>query len=98
RGGGTLVAAWGGEEDKLATFTKRYPDVKIVATQDAIINDPSTQLVLSSQIANERAGIGIRAMKYGKDFLSDKPGATTLEVLAQVRKTIAETKTMQANL
>jgi hypothetical protein len=37
RGGGTLVAAWGGEEDKLATFKKRYPDVKIVATQDEII-------------------------------------------------------------
>src|SRR5437588_9312131 len=96
RGGGTLGAAWGGEEDKLATFRKRYPDVKIVATQDEIINDPSTQLVLSSQIANERAGIGIRAMKYGKDFLSDKPGATTLEDLAQIRKTIAETKKIYA--
>src|SRR5580693_7695852 len=92
RGGGTLVAAWGGEEDKLATFKKRYPDVKIAATQDEIINDPSTQLVLSSQIANERAGIGIRAMKHGKDFLSDKPGVTTLEDLAEIRKTIAETK------
>src|SRR4030081_3090278 len=45
RGGGVLVAAWGGEPDKLATFKKRYPDVKIVATQDEIINDPSTQLV-----------------------------------------------------
>src|SRR5258705_4763491 len=96
RGGGVLVAAWGGEEDKLATFKKRYPDVKIVATQDEIINDPSTQLVLSSQIANERAGIGIRGMKHGKDFLSDKPGVTTLEDLAAVRKTIAETKKIYA--
>jgi predicted dehydrogenase len=96
RGGGVMVAAWGGEEDKLATFKKRYPDVKIVATQDEIINDPSIQLVLSSQIANERAGIGIRAMKHGKDFLSDKPGITTLEDLAAVRKTIAETKKIYA--
>jgi predicted dehydrogenase len=30
-------------------------------------------------------------MKAGKDFLSDKPGITTLEQLAEVRKTIAET-------
>jgi predicted dehydrogenase len=96
RGGGILVAAWGGEEDKLATFKKRYPDVKIVATQDEIINDPSTQLILSSQIANERAAIGIRAMKHGKDFLSDKPGVTTLEDLAEIRKTIAETKKIYA--
>jgi predicted dehydrogenase len=91
RGGGVLVAAWGGEEDKLAAFKKRLPDVKIVATQDEIINDPSIQLVLSSQIANERAGIGIRAMKRGKDFLSDKPGVTTLEDLSAIRETIAKT-------
>jgi predicted dehydrogenase len=92
RGGGELVAIWGGEEDKLAVFTKRNPNVKIVKTQDEIINDPSIQLVLSSQIANERAPLGIRAMKHGKDFLSDKPGCTTLEQLADLRKTIAETK------
>jgi predicted dehydrogenase len=30
-------------------------------------------------------------MKSGKDYLSDKPGITTLEQLAEVRKTIAET-------
>jgi predicted dehydrogenase len=96
RGGGVLVAAWGGEDDKLAIFKKRFPDVKIAASQDEIINDPSIQLVLSSQIANERAAIGIRVMKHGKDFLSDKPGVTTLEDLAEVRKTIAETKKIYA--
>jgi predicted dehydrogenase len=96
RGGGVLVAAWGGEEDKLAIFKKRFPDVKISASQDEIINDPSIQLVLSSQVANERAAIGIRAMKHGKDFLSDKPGVTTLEDLAEIRKTIAETKKIYA--
>ena len=92
RGGGELVSAWGGEQDKLAAFAKRFPGVRIVKTQDEILNDPSVQLVLSSQIANERAPLGVRAMKSGKDFLSDKPGITTLEQLAQVRKTIAETK------
>ena len=98
RGGGTLVAAWGGEADKLAAFKKRYPDVKIAATQEEIIGDPSIQLVLSSQIANQRAGIGIRVMKHGKDFLSDKPGVTTLEDLAAIRKTIVETKKIYAIL
>jgi predicted dehydrogenase len=96
RGGGELVAAWGGEEDKLAVFRKRFPDVKIVPTQDEILNDPSVQLVLTSQIANERAGIAVRAMKRGKDVLSDKPGITTLEQLADVRKTIAETNRIYA--
>jgi len=96
RGGGELVAAWGGEEDKLAAFRKKFPDVRIVATQDEIINDPTVQLVLTSQIANERAGIAVRAMKHGKDVLSDKPGLTTLAQLAEVRKTVAETKRIYA--
>jgi predicted dehydrogenase len=98
RGGGELVAAWGGEEDKLAAFKKRFPNAKIVATQDEILNDPSVQLVLTSQIPVERAGIAIRAMKQGKDVLSDKPGMTTLDQLAEIRKTIGETKRIYAIL
>jgi predicted dehydrogenase len=92
RGGGELMAAWGSEADKLAAFTKRFPSVKMVKTQDEILNDPAIQLVLSSQVPNERAPLGVRVMRHGKDFLSDKPGITTLEQLAEVRKTIAETQ------
>ncbi|HEY1647951.1 MAG TPA: Gfo/Idh/MocA family oxidoreductase [Terracidiphilus sp.] len=98
RGGGELVAAWGGEEDKLAAFKKRFPDVKIAATQDEILNDDAIQLVLSSQVPYERAGLAVRAMRHGKDFLSDKPGMTTLEQLAEVRQAIAETKRIYAIL
>ena len=92
------MAAWGGEDDKMAVFRKRFPDVKVAKTQDEILDDPAVQLVLTSQIASERAGIAVRAMKRGKDFLSDKPGMTTLEQLADVRKTIAETKRIYAIL
>ena len=52
--------------------------------------------MLSSQIANERAALGVQAMKQGKDFLSDKPGITTLEQLAEVRQTITETRRIYA--
>ena len=67
RGSGEQVAAWDGEEDKLAAFAKRFPDVKTVKAQDEILDDPSVQLALSSQIANERAPLGVRVMKHGKD-------------------------------
>ncbi len=96
RGGGELATVWGQERDKLEIFTKRFPSAKIVKTQEEILNDPSIQLVLSSQVANERAPLGIKVMKHGKDFLSDKPGVTTLEQLAEVRDTIAETKRIYA--
>lgn len=96
RGGGVLVKVWGQEPELLAAFKKRYPDVPVAATQDEIVHDPSIQLVLSSQVANERAPLGVRCMRAGKDFLSDKPGITTLEQLDQVRKTIAKTSRIYA--
>ena len=92
RGGGVLVAAYGAEPDKAAAFAKAFPQAKMVSSEEEILNDPSAQLVLSSTIPNQRAPLGVKVMKRGKDYLSDKPGATTLEQLAEVRKTIAETK------
>jgi predicted dehydrogenase len=98
RGGGVLVAAYGAEPDKVAGFIKKYPDVKMVKSEDEILNDASIQLVLSSTIPNERAPLGVRVMKHGKDYLSDKPGATTLAQIDEIRKTIAETKKIYAIL
>lgn len=91
RGGGELVSVYASEPERGAAFVKRYPKAKLVATEDGVLNDPSLQLVLSSQVPIERAPIGIRAMKQGKCFLSDKPGVITLEQLAEIRRTIAET-------
>ena len=77
RGGGELAAWWGEEPDKRAEFSHRYPNAKAARSQDEVLHDPSVKLVLSSQIANQRAGIGVRAMQADKDFLSDKPGITS---------------------
>ena len=96
RGGGVLVGAYGAEPDKAAAFAKAFPQAKMAQSEEEILNDPSTQLVLSSTIPNRRAPLGIEVMKRGKDYLSDKPGVTTLNDLAEVRKTIAETKRIYA--
>ena len=92
RGGGELVSFYAKEPDLVAAFKKRYPDVKLAASEKEILDDKSIQLVLSSGIPDERAPLGIRVMKSGKDYMSDKPGATTLEQLAEVRKVQKETK------
>jgi predicted dehydrogenase len=92
RGGGVLVSVYAAEPERGAAFLKRYPQAKPAQSEDEILNDPSIQLVLSSAIPNQRAPLGVRVMKHGKDYLSDKPGVTTLEQLAEVRKTIAETR------
>ncbi len=91
RGGGVLVSVYAAEPERGMAFLKRYPQAKAAATEQEVIEDPSIQLILSSAVPNQRAGIGVRVMKHGKDYLSDKPGITTLEQLAEVRRTIAET-------
>ena len=48
--------------------------------------------MLSSGIPDERAPLGIRVMKHGKDYLTDKPGIITLQQLAEVKKVQKETK------
>ena len=91
RGGGELVSVYAAEPERGAAFVKRFPQAKLVSSEDAVLNDPSLLLVLSSAIPVERAPIGVRAMRQGKDYLSDKPGITTLEQLAEVRRAVAET-------
>jgi len=92
RGGGELVSVYAAEPERGEEFRKRFPQAKKAESVEEILNDPSIQLVLSSAIPEERAPIGIRVMQHGKDYLSDKPGITTLEQLAEVRRVQAETK------
>ncbi|GAA4728937.1 Gfo/Idh/MocA family oxidoreductase [Flavisolibacter ginsenosidimutans] len=91
RGGGQLVSLYAKEQDLVAVFTKRYPQVKLAKSEDEILNDKTIQLILSSAIPIDRAGIGIRAMQHGKDYMVDKPGIITLEQLEEVRRVQKQT-------
>jgi predicted dehydrogenase len=62
-----------------------------VNSEKEILEDKSIQLILSSAIPVDRAGIGIRAMQHGKDYMADKPGITSLEQLAEVRRVQKQT-------
>ena len=91
RGGGELVSVYSNLPPAIADYKRRNPEVKVAAGEDEILNDPSIQLIASAGIPNLRTPVGLRAMKHGKDYLSDKPAITTMEQLAEVRKTIKET-------
>ncbi len=91
RGGGQLVSVYSDSPGRLADYRRRNPTVKVVASEDEILNDPSIQLVASSAIPDLRAPIGMRVMRHGKDYLTDKPGILTLARLAEVRQAVKET-------
>jgi predicted dehydrogenase len=92
RGGGELTSFYAKEPDLAAAFAKRYPQAKQARSEQEVLDDKSIQLVLSAGIPIDRAPLGIRVMRAGKDYMSDKPGIITLDQLAEVRKAQRETK------
>jgi predicted dehydrogenase len=91
RGGGELVSFYALEPDLIAAYQKQFPQAKLARSKAEILEDKSISLIVSASIPNERAPLGIEVMRHGKDFLVDKPGITTLEQLAQVRRVQQQT-------
>jgi predicted dehydrogenase len=92
KGGGQLVAVYAKEPDLLKNFTRTYSNVKVAASEEEILGDNSIQLVASAGIPVERAPLGIRVMKAGKDYMTDKPGIVTFKQFNEVKKVQKETK------
>jgi predicted dehydrogenase len=90
-GGGELTRFYAAESELVSAFSAAFPQARLARHQDEILEDDSIQLVLSAAIPNERAPLGVKVMRHGKDFMADKPGATTLEQLSEVRRVQAET-------
>ncbi len=91
-GGGEMVAVYSREPELLPDFTKRYPKVKVVKSEEEILGDNSIQVVASAAIPVDRAPLGIRVMRSGKDYLTDKPGIVTFAQFEEVKKVQKETK------
>jgi predicted dehydrogenase len=89
--GAELVAFHAPEPELAAPFGERFPGVKRAATREEILEDPTLHLIASAAIPDERGPIGVAAMRHGKDYLSDKPGFTSLDQLAEARRVQAET-------
>lgn len=89
--GGELRYVYDPDPAKVATFCKTYPGVKLVDSFERILDDPTIQLVTAAAVPSERGPIGCRVLRAGKDYFTDKTPFTTLDQLAEARKTVAET-------
>jgi predicted dehydrogenase len=91
RGGGIPVGFYAADPAQIATFRKRYGNLPLASSEAELLGDKSIQLIVAAPIPDQRAPLGIRAMRAGKDYLSDKPAITSLDQLADVRKALKET-------
>ena len=85
-GGGELIIVYSGESDLLKTFTKTFPGIKVARNEEEILEDNSIKLVASASIPIDRAPLGIKVMKAGKDFMTDKPGIISFDQFKTVKK------------
>jgi predicted dehydrogenase len=89
--GAELVTFFAAESDLAAQFAERYPRAHGAQSMAEVLEDESIALIASAGIPDERARLGIKVMRHGKDYLSDKPGFTTVDQLAEVRQVQHET-------
>lgn len=89
--GATLVDFHAPEDDLAAQFQAKFSQARRVADRRAILEDGSVKLVVSAGVPADRAPLGVEVMRHSKDYMSDKPGATTLAQLAEIRRVQQET-------
>jgi predicted dehydrogenase len=91
RAGAELVSFYAPEPELVAQYSQTFPQARLARSKQEILEDRSIPLVICAGIPCERAPLGVEVMQHGKDYMSDKPGFTSLDQLAQVRKVQAET-------
>ena len=89
--GAELTAFHDVDPQRVARFAAAFPQSAQAESVEQILEDESIQLIVSAAVPNERAPLGIRVMRHGKDYMSDKPAFTDLAQLAEARRVQAET-------
>jgi predicted dehydrogenase len=83
--GAVLVAGWDAAPENLAAFGNAFPQADTTRTGDDLLEDHTVDLVVCAAVHDQRAALGMHAMRNDKDFLCAKPGFTTPAQLAEVR-------------
>ena len=91
--GATLKWVYDPDSVKVQKFLEEYQSegVRAADSKEQIFQDEEVKLVVAACITSERADLGIRVMKAGKDYFVAKAPFTTLEQLALIKQTIQET-------
>jgi predicted dehydrogenase len=89
--GAQLKWVYDGDESKAAALAKAFPGARVAASEAEVLDDPEVQLVAGASVPADRAALGLRTMRHGKDYFVDKPPLTTLDQLDDVKKAVTET-------
>lgn len=89
--GATIGFVYDEDPAKVASFMKAFPGARPVDRLERVLDDPDVQLVAAAAVPSERGPLGVRVMRSGKDYFTDKTPFTTLSQLEEARLCAAET-------
>lgn len=89
--GATLKWVYDPDPDKVRQFVQTYPQVKVAASEQQILQDSEVALVAAAAVPSDRGPLGVKVMEHGKDYFTDKTPFTALDQLERARRTAAET-------
>jgi predicted dehydrogenase len=69
---------------------ERWPDAAWSDDPDALLGDPSIDVIVTAAVPDRRAAIALAALRNGKDVVTDKPGCITLDELADLEQAVSE--------
>jgi predicted dehydrogenase len=89
--GANVKWVWDPDPKKRGDFLKKFPDAQEARSEDEVLADPGVKLVAGAAVTSERCALGLRVMRAGKDYFTDKAPLTTLEQLDAAKETAAAT-------
>ncbi len=89
--GAELAVIYDTNPERLEALSKQYPQAKVAATFQEILDDPEIKLVASAAIPNQRGPIGCHVMQAGKDYFTDKAPFTSLAQVEEAAHVCART-------
>jgi len=89
--GGQLKWVYDPDPQKVKAFCEKFPQAKPARCEDEVLDDKSVHLVAGAAVTSERCDLGLRVMKAGKDYFTDKAPLTTLEQLDRAKAAVKET-------
>lgn len=89
--GAELKWVYDADPDKVAAFQQRFPNVQVAQSEEEVLADPEIQLVAAAAIPSLRGPFGVKVMKSGKHYFTDKTPFTTLAQLDEAKQVCKET-------
>lgn len=94
KGGGELAMLHAPDMDPNhgSRFLRENSSVKVARSEAEVLDSKDIALIITAAKPADRAAVGARAMRAGKDVLTDKGGILSLAQLEGLRRIQAETK------